>query len=379
MKHYDVLVAGGGVAGICAAIAAARQRKRTLLIDKQILLGGLATLGRIHWLEPYCDGRGKQIISGLAKEFFDRAIACGYSNLPEGWPQGNGRLASWFSPEAFMLELPAWLRSEGVELLLDAQVIGVCMQDKRVRSVTVAHMDGCEEISADGFVDATGMAQLFYLAGLSCESGENYLTMIADTATEASIKKALEHKTPYFVRSRKNYGATLAGKNQPEGIPPGSIESAWAQTQWILNAQDLMRKSTAQQDPTQHEVISMPSMPQIRMLRRMVGKATFAGIPGLKVVDSIGVVPDFRKKDDLFEIPFGSLYTHACENLFAAGRCISAEGEGWHISRVIGPCCLTGEAAGLAASLGGAITSVRQALAEDNVLLNLPSESLFKL
>jgi len=75
MKHYDVLVVGGGCAGVCAAIAAARQGKRTLLIEKQILLGGMATMGRIHWLEPYCDGKGRQVIGGLAKEFFDRAIA----------------------------------------------------------------------------------------------------------------------------------------------------------------------------------------------------------------------------------------------------------------------------------------------------------------
>jgi len=66
-KHYDVLVVVGGCARICAAIAAARQGKRTLLIEKQILLGGIATLGRIHWLEPYYDSRGKQIIGGLRR------------------------------------------------------------------------------------------------------------------------------------------------------------------------------------------------------------------------------------------------------------------------------------------------------------------------
>ena len=371
MKHYDVLVVGGGCAGVCAAIAAARQGKRTLLIEKQILLGGMATLGRINWLEPYCDGRGKQVIGGLAKEFFNRAIACGYSNVPQAWTQGEGRLTSWFSPEAFMLELPAWLRSEGVELLLDAQVVAVRMHDKRMQSVTVAHMNGCEDIEADGFVDATGMAQLFYLAGLSCESGENYLTMIADTANEASIRRALEEKTPYFVRGRKNYGATLAGKGQPEDIAPGSVDTAWDQTQWILDAQNLMRQKSADVNPAEREIISLPVMPQIRMLRRMIGKDTFTGVPGLKAANSIGVVPDFRKKFDLFEIPFGSLYANGCDNLFAAGRCISAEGEGWHVSRVIGPCCLTGEAAGIAASLSGNEAAVRKALLQSGVVLDM--------
>jgi len=53
------------------------------------------------------------------------------------------------------------------------------------------------------------MAHLFYLADLPCESGENFLTMIADTADKASIQRAPDQKTPYFVRCRKNYGATL--------------------------------------------------------------------------------------------------------------------------------------------------------------------------
>lgn len=371
MKHYDVIAVGGGCAGVCAAIAAARQGKRTLLIEKQILLGGMATLGRIHWLEPYCDGRGRQVIGGLAKEFFDRAIACGYSNVPAAWAQSEGRLTSWFSPEAFMLELPAWLKSEGVELLLDAQVIAVRMENQRMQSITVAHMNGCEEISADGFVDATGMAHLFYLAGLPCVCGENYLTMIADTANEATLRRALEEKTPYFVRGRKNYGATLAGKGQPEGIAPGAIGDAWEQTQWVLDAQNLMRTKTANADPSEREIISLPAMPQIRMLRRINGKETFAGIPGLKAADSIGVIPDFRKKYDLFEIPFGSLCADGCDNLFAAGRCISAENDGWHVSRVIGPCCLTGEAAGIAASSGGSKEAVRKALLQNGVTLDM--------
>lgn len=365
MKHYDVVVVGGGCAGVCAAIASVRQGKRTLLIDKQILLGGMATLGRIHWLEPYCDGQGRQIIGGLAKEFFDHAIACGYSNVPEGWSQGEGRLASWFSPEAMMLALPAWLQSEGVELLLDAQVIGAELREERMNAITVAHMNGCETLSADGFVDATGMAQLFYLAGMPCESEENYLTMIAETATEDSLQKALEQHTPYLVRNRRNYGSTLSGKGQPEGCLPGRIETAWEQTAWILNAQSLMRQKLS----SACEVLSLPTIPQIRMLRRMIGKQTFHGVPGQKAEESIGVVPDFRKKGDLFEIPFGSLCADGCVNLFAAGRCISAQGDGWHVARVIGPCCLTGEAAGLAAALAGDVCTVQKALTDDGILL----------
>ena len=371
MKHYDVLVTGGGVAGVCAAIASARQGKHTLLVDKQILLGGLATVGRINWLEPYCDGKGHQVIGGLAKELFDRAIACGYSNIPKGWTQGKGRLASWFSPEAFMLELSAWLCEEHVDLLLDTQVVGIHLENNNIHHVVVANLNGCEEISADGFVDATGTAQLFYLSGLPCVYGENYLTLVSDIVDEESLHVALEKNTPYLVRNRTNYGATLYGQGQPAGVPPSAVHNAWEQTQWILDAQSLMRKESADIDPKQREVISLPAMAQIRMLRRMVGDTTFIGVPGTKADDSIGVIPDFRKKYDLFELPFGSLHTSDCKNLYAAGRCISATGEGWHISRVIGPCCLTGEAAGLAAALKGDIHAVQDALVQSGIRIKL--------
>jgi len=369
MKKYDVIVAGGGVAGICAAIAASRCGKKTLLIEKQILLGGLATLGRIHWLEPYCDGLGRKILGGLADEFFQRAIACGYQNIPDGWQSGNGRLASWFSPEAMMLALPQWLEEEKVELLLDAQVIAAERTEKRIRSITIAHLGGTEKIEADAFVDATGSAQIFFLADLPCVEGENYHTMIGDTVRRENLHRALSENTPYLVRGRKNYGASLNGKNQPENLPPCAVSDGWQETEWILQAQRLMREKLAEENPKEREIISLPAIAQIRMLRRMVGDATFRAAPDENTENTIGMIPDFLQKKNVYVLPFGSLYHPDCENLYAAGRCISAEGMGWHVSRVIGPCCLTGQAAGLAAAFRRDFAQVQKALKKSGVML----------
>ena len=76
--HYDVLVAGGGLAGVAAAVAAARAGKRVLLLEKSQKLGGLATLGLINLFVPMCNGRGKQIIFGMAEEFLRLSIRNGY-------------------------------------------------------------------------------------------------------------------------------------------------------------------------------------------------------------------------------------------------------------------------------------------------------------
>ena len=64
---WDVVVAGGGLAGCAAALAARRAGKRVLLVEKSISLGGLATLGLINFFVPRCNGRGTQIIKGMAE------------------------------------------------------------------------------------------------------------------------------------------------------------------------------------------------------------------------------------------------------------------------------------------------------------------------
>ena len=369
MKKYDVIVAGGGVAGICAAIAASRCGKKTLLIEKQILLGGLATLGRIHWLEPYCDGLGRKILGGLAEEFFHRAVTCGYQNVPSDWKIGKGRLASWFSPEAMMLALPQWLAEEKVELLLDTQVIAAEKVGKRIHSVTVAHLGGNEEIVADAFVDSTGSAQLFFLAGLPCVEGENFHTMIGDTVREETLRRALEDNIPYLVRGRKNYGASLNGKNQPENLTPCAVANGWEETDWILQTQSLMRDQLSSEKPGKREIISLPAIPQIRMLRRMQGATTFHATDSETTEKTVGIIPNFLQREKIYALPFGSLYHPECENLYAAGRCISAEGMGWHVSRVIGPCCLTGQAAGLAAAFEGDLSKIQKALEDSGVMM----------
>ena len=67
-KKYDVIVCGGGVAGAAAAVSAAKRGVSVLLIEKSNMLGGLGTLGLINLFVPMCNGRGKQIIFGLAEK-----------------------------------------------------------------------------------------------------------------------------------------------------------------------------------------------------------------------------------------------------------------------------------------------------------------------
>ena len=89
-KQYDVVVCGAGVAGVAAAIAAARSGCKTALIEKQCILGGLATSGLIYVFLPLCDGNGHQVIHGIPEEL----------NTVRSMSQKSGVV--------LQLEIPAW-------------------------------------------------------------------------------------------------------------------------------------------------------------------------------------------------------------------------------------------------------------------------------
>ena len=105
-KNYDVAVCGAGIAGVAAAVAAARQGMNTVLIEKQCLLGGLATSGLIYIYLPLCDGYGNQIMKGLTEEMLRRSTEYGPFDVPEKWggPKngypgiGGDRFQCCFSP-----------------------------------------------------------------------------------------------------------------------------------------------------------------------------------------------------------------------------------------------------------------------------------------
>ena len=125
---YDVAVVGGGVAGIAAAIQSARSGKKTVLIEKTILLGGLATSGLVYIYLPLCDGNGHQATHGICEELLRNSIQYGPGEIPENWRQEKNaperkRLMCRFSPASFMLSLEELLRRENVDIWYDTLAV----------------------------------------------------------------------------------------------------------------------------------------------------------------------------------------------------------------------------------------------------------------
>ncbi len=168
MKRYDVIVVGGGSAGLGAAISAGRAGASTLLVERYGVLGGTATMGlTCHWDPIRMVG-----VRGLALEYYEAMKASGHF-LDFPFDEPNPMTTFWecgasFDPEEYADFSRKLLREAGVELLLHTMVTGVRVDNGRIRSLNVFHTDS-DELTADLFIDASGDAVVAYLAGAPYE------------------------------------------------------------------------------------------------------------------------------------------------------------------------------------------------------------------
>ena len=139
-KKYDVAVCGGGFAGISAALASARQGKKTVLFEKQYMLGGLGTAGIVTIYLPLCDGFGHQVSYGIAEELFRLSISMGYEDrYPENWLTENGsrtnmdkRFEVQYNPQIFAMLVEKLLLDNGVDIMYGTYAVGVSKKEDKI-------------------------------------------------------------------------------------------------------------------------------------------------------------------------------------------------------------------------------------------------------
>ena len=121
----DVIVAGGGIAGIAAALSARRAgAERVLLIEREFTLGGLATLGLITIYLPLCDGRGHQVSFGISEELLRLSVSHGAEvPIPDAWQPGGD--AEQRRKSRFRCQFNAGLFAASAEQLLQSEGIGI--------------------------------------------------------------------------------------------------------------------------------------------------------------------------------------------------------------------------------------------------------------
>ncbi|HME43969.1 MAG TPA: FAD-dependent oxidoreductase [Syntrophorhabdales bacterium] len=400
MGEYDVLVVGGGGAGIAAAIAAERSGARTLLVERYGFLGGMATAGMVgSFCGFFTTGAEKKlIVGGVAGSLRDRLKERG-SVTERGISKVDPRIASLrFHPEIFKFVAEEFATKSGVELLYHSFVTDVTWEQKgsRLSGVIVENKSGRCALLAKVIIDASGDGDVAFRAGVPCEVGDEKGRLQTLTTMfrmiHVDVEKMHDLTTPKVKEKLEEAVKTGEyGFKRPDGILNPALPSGLVSAN-IVSVPDLIatdaRDLTAAEMEGRRQVLEyirafrryLPGFEQaelssfapqigIRETRRIKGSYVLQEddvLKGRKFDDGIALGawpmemhdPETRriiwkfleKEDDYYTIPIRCLIPSGVENLLVAGRCLSASHQAHASARVIGPAFAMGEAAGILAA-----------------------------
>lgn len=394
-ERFDVIVCGGGAAGIGAALAAAQKGAKTALVERFGFLGGMATAGYVNPMSEFAYN-GRQVVGGIAWRFAQKLLENGGGLVEE--PRCNVS----FNPEIYKLTAQQLLTEAGVKCYMNTVLIDCVMAEKTVSSVILSNKSGLFALRADYFIDATGDADLCHMAGVAflpqkeaMQPGTLCFTL-GGVNTESDRMHIIHQRNHRF-----NHQATfvreplLALRSQGVEVPqfggpwlattlqPGCITVNM--TRSAMNAVDSedyqqaecrMRKDVFRLVELMKEHVeefkdcyltSIATVAGIRESRRIQGVHVLTGqeyVTAFHFDDAVArschavdihLPNDDGQKltfpEDAGFIPYRSLITPTHPNLLAAGRCISADAEAFAAIRVQAPCMETGQAAGFAAAM----------------------------
>jgi len=347
---FDVVVVGGGIAGVAASISAKRNGVKVCLVEKNYAVGGLATLGNVNVYLPLCDGIGNQVISGIAEELLFLSIKDGYSKIPDCWKEKGDieerkkyRYRVEFNPVSFMLYLEELVIKEGIEIRYGTKVCDVIKGNDSIRFLIIEDKEGKGLIECKVVVDATGDADICYF------TGEETVTVNTNVACGWFFYFDGEKIKRYpFSEKYDPYNKIVPDdKTGFSGVDSKDI------TDQILKSRKYIREKIEELRKENPFIfpVSIPTIPTFRMTRRLKGKTELKEEDERKIFqDTVGMCGDWREKGPVYYIPFSCLTAVKTKNLITAGRCISAS-TAWDIIRAIPVCALTGEISGTASAI----------------------------
>ena len=379
IAQVDVLVVGGGTAGLSTAVAAARAGARTMLVERYGSLGGLATNGLIILLLTMDDGRGKQVVGGLCQEMVERLAARNACYFPprDEWGMADPALVeryrrfglTWgsaphavrysvaYDPEEFKVEADGMVMEAGVDLRFHRWAVGVVREGRQITHVIFESKAGREAIACTAVVDATGDADLIALAGETYELERVHPWLWFRTANvDAEAAESWAGRSGYYRLTGNDgylhpWGAAERIERDIDATNPDDLTYAEVECRRLVRA-ELDRLRGEAPGFANAWLAGFAQTLGITESRRLVGRHVLRREEmDMDIDDVIAVTGHWTKYGSIYNIPFRSLLPVGLDNVLAAGRCISVDHRTHHATKEIPPCFATGEAAGVAAAM----------------------------
>jgi len=375
IAEVDVLVAGGGPAGIAAALAAAREGARTMLVERYGYLGGMITGAHVVAILGVGDGN-RPLAKGITEEIRQRLARLGGvhgvvdsedEETAEFRRSGDYRVDA----ELFKWQAVEMLLEAGVRLRLHTLACDPILQEGRVIGITVESKSGREAILAAVTIDASADADLAARAGVPYDNEPHEVTLgMTVTGVDSARVEAFRREQPAA------YEAIIAeAKRLNGGVMPGAgrrvagLDIAHAED--LTRAEILFRREAfaallylREHLPGWEAARIAATYPQlgVRQGRRIHGEycLTDEDLRNSRHFEDgiarLGVYfpdwgPTYRIRGLNYDIPYRCLVPQGVDGLLVAGRSVSSDYRACNTLRLIVPCLCTGQAAGVAAGL----------------------------
>ena len=388
--HFDIIVHGGGPAGVCAAIEAAESGKKVLLAEATGMLGGMATSGLVGPFMTCYDRDGNDlIVGGMFRRIIDGLSSYNAVYKPEdldspsihtSFIEKYHRHVTAFDSFALQLLLDRMTEEAGVNVMLYTRFADAVCEDGSIQYIVLSALEGLVSVDADVYLDCTGNADVAASAGVPTYKGDEesgvpqpgtLMFEVDSVSDEKFIGRSSRPERPVKAYRTPREGVYKVNHYHVYNVDATNSESMtkahMEARKQVLDAYAVLRDKTEGFENS--AITQVAPVLGIRESRHIVGKYKITVddiVNGTKFDDRIAVYGfgmDVHPRDESqsgnfkievaekYYIPYKSMIPEGCKNLIVAGKTISCQSQAAGGLRCI-PCAMAmGQAAGAAAVL----------------------------